>query len=125
MNIITLRNILLLIVISLIVACVTYIFNLWLFSLHPRISPAEASFVEGLLYVFIGALLFLGSGGISRTTQKAAMLASAAKALSKNDVIGPSEIFRRDAWKPKGFTRLGLTLIMAGIILLILYFVLP
>jgi hypothetical protein len=39
-----------------------------------------------------------------------------------NDVIGPSEIFRRDAWKPKGFLRLGLTLIMTGIILLVIYF---
>jgi hypothetical protein len=37
--------------------------------------------------------------------------------------IEPSEIFRRDAWKAKGFTRLGLILIMTGIILLALYFV--
>ena len=50
------------------------------------------------------------------------MLAAAASAISK-EIIGPSEIFRRDAWKPKGFIRLGLTLIITGIILLVIYFV--
>ncbi|MEM3622858.1 MAG: hypothetical protein QXZ02_03710 [Candidatus Bathyarchaeia archaeon] len=123
MDINALRNILPLIGISVIVACATFVVNIWLFSPHPRFSPAEASFIESLLYIIVGALLLLGSGGITRTSQRAAMLASAAKALGK-EVIGPSEIFRRDAWKPKGFTRLGLILIMAGIILLILYFVL-
>ncbi|MEM2105388.1 MAG: DUF308 domain-containing protein [Candidatus Bathyarchaeia archaeon] len=123
MDITALRNILPLIGISLIVACATYIINLWIFSSNSRFSPTEASFVEGILYIIIGVLFLLGSGGISLTSQRAAALASAASALGK-DVIGPSEIFRRDAWKPKGFTRLGLILIMAGIILLIFYFAL-
>ena len=84
--------------------------------------PAEASFLEGVTFIILGALFFLGSGGISQTTRRAAMTAAAATAMGK-DVIGPSEIFRRDAWKPKGFTRLGLILILTGIFLLLIYFV--
>jgi len=36
--------------------------------------------------------------------------------------VGPGEIYRRDAWKPKGMKRFGLTLMLAGIILLAIYF---
>jgi len=122
MNKSVLQNVTLLIGASLILASATYVINLKLFSLHSRVSSVDTLFLEAIFFISIGALLFLGSGGISRTSQKAAMLASAAKALGK-EVIGPSEIFRRDAWKPKGFTRLALTLIMTGIILLIIYFV--
>jgi len=107
---------------SLIVACAIYMIDLWLFSSHKPISPTDASFVEGMILVILGALLYLGSGGISRTSQKAAMLSAAASAAGA-EVIGPSEIFRRDAWKPNGFIRLGLILIITGIILLIIYFV--
>ena len=107
---------------SLIVACAIYMIDLWLFSSHQPISPTDASFVEGMILVILGALLYLGSGGISRTSQRAAMLSAAASAAGA-EVIGPSEIFRRDAWKPKGFIRLGLILIITGIILLIIYFV--
>lgn len=122
MNKNTLRNIASLIGISLILACVIHIFNLWLFSLKPLISPADASFLEGIISVILGVLFCIGSGGINPDTRKAAMLAALADALGK-EVIGPSEVYKRDAWKPKGFIRLGLTLIIAGITLVIIYFV--
>jgi len=122
MNKDALRNVTLLISASLLFAFATYIFDLWFFSSYPRISPEDASFLEGIIFIILGALLFLGSGGINRGSQRAAMLAAAASAISK-EIIGPSEIFRRDAWKPKGFIRLGLTLIITGIILLVIYFV--
>ena len=95
--------------------------DLWLFSSHQPISPTDASFLEGMILVILGALLYLGSGGISRTSQRAAMLSAAASATG-SEVIGPSEIFRRDAWKPKGFIRFGLILILTGIFLLLIYF---
>lgn len=122
MNKSTLQKIAQLIGISSVFACIIYIFNLWFFSSKPLISPTDASFLEGLVFIMIGVLFCLGSGGISRNTQSAARLAAAASALG-GDVIGPSEIFRRDAWKPKGFVRLGLILILTGIILIIIYFV--
>jgi hypothetical protein len=122
MNKQALRNIILLIGVSLALAIVAYIVNFWLFSSYQRISPTDASFLEGIIFIIIGALFFLGSGGISRGSQKAAMLAAAASAMGK-EVIGPSEIFRRDAWNPKGFTRFGLILILTGIFLLLIHFV--
>jgi len=66
-------------------------------------------------------LLFIGLGGISHTSRAAAILAATASAFG-NNVIGPSEIFRKDAWKPKGFLRLGLSLILTGLSLLAIYF---
>jgi hypothetical protein len=128
MNKTAIRTIGLLVSASLIVAFAIYEATFWLFSTQPYltsradISATDMIFFEGLVVVLVGVLLFLGSGGISRRSQQAALLASAAKAFD-NDVIGPSEIFRRDAWKPKGFTRTALILIIAGIILLVTYFV--
>ena len=119
----TLQNIILLITASLVLAYATYYVDLWLFSSYPRLSPRDAAFLEGIAFIFLGALFFLGSGGISRGSQKAALLAAAAEAITGTETVGPSEIFRRDAWKPKGFIRLGLILIITGIILLIIYFV--
>ena len=117
----TTQNIALLTGVSLILVCTTYVFNLLLFSSNPRISPAEASFLEGMIFIASGALLLLGSGGIGTGSRSAAMLAAKAKAFNK-DVVGPSEIYKRDAWKPKGFTRTGCILIITGIILLFIYY---
>jgi hypothetical protein len=123
MNRRTLQNVVLLGLISPAIAIIIYVLNLWLLSSNPTISPRTATFFEGILAVLSGLLLLLGSGGISRNTRSAAMIASAAKGISNGDIIGPSEIFERDAWKPKGFARLGLILVMAGIFLLVIYFV--
>jgi len=120
MNKNTLRNIALLVGISLILASVIHIFNLWLFSLKPLISPIDATFLEGIIFIGLGILFFIGSGGINPDTRKAAMLAALADVLGK-EVIGPSEVYKRDAWKPKGSIRLGLIFIITGITLVILY----
>jgi hypothetical protein len=109
-----------LVVASLLIAFVTYGVSFWLLHLYP---PSEISAVEGILFILGGLGFLLGSGGISRNTAKAALLASAATKRG-GETIGPSEIFRRDAWKPKGHIRLGLTLITAGTILIMLSFVL-
>jgi len=117
----SLRNVALLIGVSVVVAFVAYGVSLWLLgSLFPS---SELSGMEGILFILAGVCSLLGSGGISRNTAKAAMLASAASAMGSK-TIGPSEIMRRDAWKPKGHTRLGLTLIIAGVALLVFSFVL-
>jgi len=120
MNKNTLRNIALLVGISLILASAIHIFNLWLFSLKPLISPIDATFLEGIIFIGLGILFFIGSGGINPDTRKAAMLAALVDALGK-EVIGPSEVYKRDAWKPKGSIRLGLIFIITGIILVIIY----
>jgi hypothetical protein len=123
MNKTTLRNVLLLIIGSVILACALYIFNIWLLSSQPRVTPTNASFIEGIMLIIFGALFLLGSGGISPASRKAALLAATTEAVSGRKMVGPAELFRREAWKPKGYTRLGLTLIISGIILLVIYFV--
>jgi hypothetical protein len=110
-------------VISLAVAIIIYLLNIRFLSSNPNTTPGTATFFEGVFATLLGLLLLLGSGGISRNTRSAAMIASAAKGMSSGDTIGPSEIFEKDAWKPKGFTRVGLILAMAGIFLLTIYFV--
>jgi hypothetical protein len=110
-------------------ACATYLVNVWLFSsqtsirLSTSMSPLDASLFEGLIFVLFGVLFLIGSGGITQASRKAALLAAAASAMG-NDVIGPSEVYRRDAWRPKGYAGFGLILIMTGVILLVIYFVL-
>jgi hypothetical protein len=109
--------------ISLAVAIIIYLLNIRFLSSNPNTTPGTATFFEGVFATLLGLLLLFGSGGISRNTRRAAMIASAAKGMSSGDTIGPSEIFERDAWRPKGFTRVGLILVMAGIFLLVIYFV--
>jgi hypothetical protein len=112
----------LLVIISLTISIIAYLLNVRFLSAHPNISPKTATFFEAILATLWGFLMLLGSGGISRNSRSAAIMASAVKAISDRDIIGPSEILRRDRWKPKGFVRVGLVLVMTGIFLLIIHF---
>ena len=123
MNRSILRSIVFLLGSSTTLAGVTYAANFALFSSNRRVSPVEVTFVEGILFIIAGILLFLGSGGINRASQQAALLVAAAGAISGDQIVGPSEILRRDAWKPEGFTFVGLVLTIAGILLIAVYFV--
>lgn len=116
----SLWNIALLIGASVVVAFATYGVSFWLLGSY---SSSEHSALEGILFILAGAAFLVGSGGISRNTAKAAVLASAASGVGAK-TIGPSEIMRRDAWKAKGHIRLGLTFVIAGIVLIFLSFVL-
>jgi hypothetical protein len=122
MNTAILRNVSRLMIISVVIASATYAFNLWFFSSGSHLTATDAAFLEGIIFILMGVLFLLGSGGISRASRQAAMLAATANAVSGKQVIGPSEIFRRDSWKPKGFTFWALTLIIAGSILIAIYF---
>jgi hypothetical protein len=118
----TVRNAILLIAISLVISIIVYFLDVWILSSNTPIPFKDALFFEGLLITLFGLITLLGSGGISRTSRAAAMLSSAAKAISDKDFIGPAEILERDAWRPKGFARMGLILLMTGIFLLVIYF---
>jgi len=98
--------------VSLTVTSLTYVANFELFSSNPQFSPPEASFLEGIMFVISGVLFLLGSGGLNLASKKAVELARA---------LGPSETFRRDRWKPRGFTRLGIVLVMTGIEMLLIF----
>lgn len=122
MNRRALLNLSALIAVPLILTCVTCLINDWLLASHPRLGPADAAFLEGIGFIFLGAMVLLGSGGITRTSLRAAVLASAAGAVFDRGSMNPSEVFKRDAWKPKGHVLLGLILLLTGIFLLMVYF---
>lgn len=87
------------------------------------LSLREVLFLEGMILVIGGILLFVGYGGLSLYTYRAAVLSSAAGAVSGKDTPSPREIMRQDAWKPKGHLRTALILFFAGTILIAAYFV--
>jgi len=108
--------------ISAIITLTIYFVNVWLLSSNKHLSPTDALFFEGILFIIVGFLLFLGRGGINRLSQRAAILSAAADALYKKGTIGPSEMYRRDKWKPEGFIRIALILMLTGVFMLLVYF---
>jgi hypothetical protein len=107
---------------SLLIALSVYFVNILLLSSNERVSPGDALFVEGAVSVLVGFLLLLGRGGINFWSKTAAILAAAASAVSGRETVGPKEIMRRDAWTARGFLRLGLILLLTGILMLAAYF---
>lgn len=126
------RNILLNIIvfssISLLITIVTYFVNIWLFSSseylreYTHFSPTGILFLEGIVFLMAGVLLLLGRGGINLWSQKAAILSALAGALYGEDTVGPDESLRKDKWKPEGFIRLALILILTGVLMILGYF---
>jgi len=116
-----LTNLIIFLGIPTMITIAMYLINFKLFS-NRSFSPTEPLFIEGILFLLLGALLFLGRGGINLWTAKAAILAAATKAISKKDTIGPNEIMKKDRWKAEGFPRLALILIISGALMLIAYF---
>lgn len=86
----------------------------------------DAFFMEGVVTLLLGFLLLLGSGGINRWTMEAILKSSVADWLYKKETnkehVRPSEIWHADIWKPKGFPRVGLVCIFAGLVMILIYF---
>ena len=108
--------------ISLLITIATYLVNIGLFSSIEYFSPTDAFFFEGIIFLLSGLLLLLGRGGINLWSQKAAILSALAEAVYDEDTVGPDEMFRRDSWKPRGFIRIALILILAGVFMILIYF---
>ena len=135
MNKYSIRNVALLISASVGVSLAFYGLSSWLLQQFVRnvnsyygpgsailYPPSEIAGADAILLILGGALFLLGSGGISRNTASAALRASVASAFGK-ETVGPGEMMRRDAWRPKGYKLLGLTLIVAGVFSIFLAFV--
>ena len=108
--------------ISMIITVVFYFVNVQLFT-TPMLSPVDAMFIEGMLFLIIGFLFLLGRGGINVWSQRAAILSALTEAISGKDMLGPDETLEKDRWKPKGFTRLALILILTGVFMILAYFI--
>lgn len=109
--------------ISLLVLGVVYLVDLEFLSSFLHLSPADAMFIEGLIFIIVGLVFLVGKGGISRTSLSAVMMAAKAKAIYGRDIVGPNEIFQQDAWKARGFTRTALILMFSGALMILVYFV--
>ncbi|MCW3981304.1 MAG: hypothetical protein NWF11_07505 [Candidatus Bathyarchaeota archaeon] len=105
------------------IAVAAYFVDLMLFSSSTMISATEALFVEGVASLLIGIMFLLGRGGINYSSKEAAILSATTEAVSGAETVGPAEQMRRDTWKSKGFSRAGIILIVAGILMLIGYFI--
>jgi len=77
--------------VSLVIVIVVYFFNVLLLYSNEVISPNDAFFVEGVMFLLIGFLLLLGRGGLSLWNVKGAILAATAEALYGAETVGPSE----------------------------------
>jgi len=108
--------------ISLLITIATYFLNIWLFSSSEPFSPIDALFFEGIVFLIAGLLVLLGRGGINLWSQRAAILSALGGAVYDEDTVGPEEQFRRDMWRPKGFVRIALILILAGVFMILIYF---
>jgi len=117
-----LRDVVVLIAASACMVTATFIFNLYLLPQNQLISSHDALFLEGLLFLLFGILFLLGSGGLNLASLKGALLGSAAEAVFDADTVGPSELYAKDAWRPRGHKRFAVTLMITGVILLLIYF---
>jgi len=76
---------------------------------------------EGALCIIISVLFALGRGGIDAYTLGSAVTSAVADAIYDKE-FKVSDVFRRDKWKPQGFPKAALVLLITGIIILIIYF---
>lgn len=105
-----------------ILVAVTYLVNLWILSSLLHLPLMGLFFLEGVVALIAGTVLLLGRGGISISSSKAATLSAAAGALYDRDTPSPSQIYKQDAWRARGFIRSGIVVITSGAIMVILYF---
>jgi hypothetical protein len=115
-------NIVILSGISLLITVAVYFLNVLLLSSSENLSPINAFFFEGVIFLLFGVLLLLGRGGINLWSVRAAILSAFAEAVYDADTVGPSETLKADRWKPKGFNSIALILMLAGVFMILIYF---
>lgn len=107
------------------------LFNFWFGTRWKEVQGASMPIhhmflAEGIMFLLLGFLLLLGSGGINLWTISAILNSSIADWIygkeSNKEHVRPSEILRVDRWQPKGLPHAGLICIFAGIIMILTYF---
>lgn len=101
--------------IAAIITAVAYFVNIRLFTGNQwgSLTPHEAFFFEGVLFLMVGFLLLVGRGGIDIRLLRASTI--------WGWLAGPKEDMREDRPLPLGFIRLALLLLITGLLMLVLY----
>lgn len=76
---------------------------------------------EGIFCIVLSVLFALGRGGIDAYTLRSASTAALTDAIYGTD-HHVSQVFRKDKWRPEGFPKAALVLLLVGIVVLIIYF---
>jgi hypothetical protein len=85
------------------------------------VSPSELLLYEGILFIIVGFLTLLGIRGAG--SEEAVGVAATANAVfSDDEMVKPSRIFRDYIWNPKGYPRLALVLMIAGVLMIFTHF---
>jgi hypothetical protein len=116
-----LRLLLLLIIEVLTIVLVFALFDFFILPTGESIRVYDWFLFEGLFCIILSVLLALGRGGIDAYTLRSAATAAAADAIYGSE-YQVSEVFRKDKWKPEGFPKAALVLLIAGIVMLVIYF---
>jgi hypothetical protein len=94
--------------------------NLYVLPHNTYIGAYDWFLFEGVLCIITGVIFALGSGGIGPGSLREARLRATVDAVYGTD-YPVSQVFRKDKWKPKGFPKAALVLLIAGIIALLIY----
>ncbi len=85
-------------------------------------QPLDLTFFEGLLLISGGVYFLAGRGGINIYTANTVIRFYIRKALYGTDMPDVSEVYRHDLWQPKASVKAGLAMILAGGVLIVIYF---
>ena len=95
--------------------------NLFILPHNISVTVYDWFLFEGIFCLILSILFALGRGGIDAYTLRSAETAALADAVYGED-YEVSKTFRKDKWRPEGFPKAALVLLIAGIVVLILYF---
>ena len=107
--------------IAAIITVVVYFVNIWLLARAlsvNKVTPHEAFFVEGLLFLVSGFLLLVRGGGIDFWAIREAF----GRRIWGRVAVDTNEPVRRERWRPQGLIGLALVLLITGFFMLVLYF---
>ncbi len=95
--------------------------NLFILPHNAFVTVYDWFFLEGIFCLILSILSALGRGGIDAYTLRSAETVALADAVYGKD-YEVSKTFRKAKWRPEGFPRAALVLLIAGIVMLMLYF---
>jgi len=115
------RLILLLIIEVLVVVLVFSAINFFILSRNSSIRMFDWFLLEGIFCIIVSMLFAIGRGGLDAYTLRSAATVAAADALYDEE-HKVSDVFQKDKWKPSGFPKAALVLLIVGVIFLLIYF---